>query len=79
MLENEDLPKIIKKIAQMERLKNKAKLFGVTVKIVNKNMTTQRCGKCPSTYKFKGEIYECTKCYVKRYKFSKKYLHKRDR
>jgi len=69
ILRNENMPPRTKKIAQIEkpmtflkRLKEKAKLEGVTVKIVNENMTTQCCGYCFSTKKFEGEVYECDNC-----------------
>lgn len=29
---------------------------------MNEDMTTQICGNCFSTYKFREEIYKCTKC-----------------
>jgi transposase len=69
MLESSETPKIIKKIAQIERhmtfikrLKEKAELRGIRIKIINENMTTQICGKCFSKYKFSGEIYNCINC-----------------
>lgn len=69
MLERSETPKIVKKIAQIERhmtfikrMKEKAELRGITIKIINENMTSQICGKCFSKYKFSGEIYNCTNC-----------------
>lgn len=69
MLEETKTPILVKKIIQIERhmtfikrLKEKAELRGVTIKIINENMTTQICGKCFSTYKFSGEIYNCANC-----------------
>ena len=49
----------------LKRLENKCKQEGVILKIVNEDMTTQTCGNCFSTYKFKEEIYECSKCGLK--------------
>jgi len=72
MLEEKDTPKIVKRIAQTEshmkfikRLEEKGIEKGVTIKIINENMTTQTCGKCFNKYKFSGEIYECEKCGIK--------------
>lgn len=71
LLRKQETPKTVKKFIQIERhmkflarLKEKAKLKGVTIKIINENMTTQTCGNCFSTYKFSGEIYKCEKCKI---------------
>ncbi len=57
-----------KKIARMERplkfisrLQEEGKLKRINIEIINENLTTQTCGKCRVTYKFKGEIYKCKK------------------
>lgn len=69
IMEDEKTHKTTKKMLSMlshstflKRLKNKCEEKGVTLKIVNEDMTTQICGNCFSTYKFREEIYKCTKC-----------------
>jgi transposase len=69
MIERDETPRIVKKIATIEshmkfiqRLIETCQIKGVVIRIVNENMTTQCCGKCYGTKKFRGEIYECEKC-----------------
>lgn len=69
LLMDEEVHSTTKKTAQIEshslflkRLIEKAELKGVTVQIVNECMTTQSCGYCRATYKFKGETYICKEC-----------------
>ena len=72
MLEKDETHKTTKKMATIEshslfikRLKEKGKLNGTTIKIINENMTTQTCGNCFNKYIFKGETYECKNCGMK--------------
>ena len=69
IMENETIHPMTKQIGKIEshmkfinRLIHKSELYGIKVKIINENMTSQVCGMCHSTYKFKGEIYNCNKC-----------------
>jgi IS605 OrfB family transposase len=69
IMERRDVHKTTKKMFSilshslfLKRLENKCKQEGVILKIVNEDMTTQTCGRCFSTYKFKEEIYKCSKC-----------------
>jgi len=72
ILQKETTELMTKKIAKIEspmkflnRLQQTAEVNGITVKIVDECMTTQSCGNCYSTYKFKGDTYECTNCGLK--------------